>query len=985
MKTRLTNKDYFMNFILSPLKVCFVSISLAIFCAPSAVKSQPDISEAEKMEMQKKAEDLVEKADSLCLTDEEDIAATVKLYKSALGIYRRLKRADGEGWALQNLGRCYERRERFQEFAETFEQLLPFLPSSPPEPRAKLLRDIGIAYLKPPRAPEKALKFLVESAALWKRTADEKSYADSLVLVGGTQALLDNEAETKSNYLAAARIFQARADFYDEADAYMCLGQFLSAHQERLFYLRAALERWRQLKTDPAPHTVKDITIREADALEALGITYLSADESLSLYYYREAVVVWNKLGMADREAGALSYIVLLQMNSNNEQKALENYNKAKTIWRAKNNPAAEADLLTKMGWAYGSNQEFAQAAEKFKEAARLWSQIPGSREAVICLSEAALAAARLDKREEALETVAKVASELDKAAPEKYSNDRLFVLGNIALTHFFAKDYETSINYLNQLIKLNRETGNRKEESANLFFIGWNYELQGKKEEALKFYLDSIQLKEQLRSEIRIGEFKRSAFNADAGVYQRAVLNLMELGRKTEAFELSERARARAFLDQVGNLRLNPRAGADGELIRQEQKLRDMIGQTEQALRRAKVKPLLTASDNEQINALEQKVNALYLQYRSLVDNLEASQPEYASLLTVKTLKLNEIQKKLPDEKSILLSYYVMPEKVLVFIIGQKEFQAVDLCPAPGEQCVNQDKLKALVNSSVGLRDFGDLQKGHPESLQRLYNWLIKPIRPQLKNESKIGVIPNGALNYVPFAALSDGKRYLVQDFYLYQLPSASIIPFLEKKRKPAGNTLLSMVNSRPESLPALKVAKQTAREVAELYKTTFYPDEKATETFFAANAGKADTVFVSGHGFYNPRNPLFSNFTLAKDADGKNDGILNLFEIYDLNLEATNLVVLNGCETQLGQLTAGDEVIALNRGFIYAGAPSVVASLWSVDETPTQALMKNFFTHLKQSNGNKVESLRLAQMDVMKQFPNPFYWAAFSLSGLP
>lgn len=963
-----------MNFILSLVKVYFVLISLVIIFAPTAVKSQP----ADFEKLLKEAEDLVEKADSLCSPEKEDIS--VKLYERALGIYRRLKRPDGEAWALQSLGVCYEKQERFKEFAETFEQLLPFFPPDQSEKKAKVLRNIGQAYLKPPEMPRKALGFLVESAVLWKQTSDEKGYAEALMFVGVTHVKLNNMTEAKSNYLEAARIFQARSDFLAEADAYMCLGQFLTNHEERLLYLRMALERWQRLKNKlPATYTVKDIMEQEANTLEAFGITYLSADGSLALQYYKDALTIWRKLGRADKEANALSFIVLLQMDLNKEQEALENYNKAKTIWRAKNNPAAEADLVTKMGWSYNTLEDFEQAAEKFKEGAALWSQVPGSYEAIICQSETALALARLNKSQEAVDKIAEVASKLDQAGLEKYSNVRLFVLGNVALTYFLAKNYETSIKYLNQLIKINRETGNRKEEAANLFIIGWNYEMQGKKEEALKFYFESIKIKEQIRSEFNIEEFKRSAFNTDAGVYERAILNLMELERKTEAFELSERARARTLLDQVGNLRLNPRVGADSEMIRQEQKLRDQIGQTEQSVRRAKVKPSLTQADNEQINALEQKVNTLHLQYQALLNNLKASRSEYASLLTVDTLKLAEIEKKL-DDKTTLLSYYVTPEKVFAFLIGQKEFQAFDLCPQPGEQCIDQAKLKNLI---IGLKDFGDLKKGHPESLQRLYNLLIKPFRAQLKNQSKVAIIPHGVLNYVPFAALSDGKNYLVEDFYLYQLPSASIIPFLEKKQKPAGDTLLSMANSRPENLQVLNVAKQTATEVAKLYNTSSYVDEKATETFFTANAGNADTVFLSGHGFYNALNPLFSNFTLAKDT--KNDGILNLFEIYDLNLKTTNLVVLNGCETQVGRLTAGDEIIALNRGFIYAGSPSVIASLWRVDERQTQVLMNSFFIYLKKSKGNKVESLKLAQMDTMKQFPNPYYWAAFSLSGMP
>ena len=109
-----------------------------------------------------------------------------------------------------------------------------------------------------------------------------------------------------------------------------------------------------------------------------------------------------------------------------------------------------------------------------------------------------------------------------------------------------------------------------------------------------------------------------------------------------------------------------------------------------------------------------------------------------------------------------------------------------------------------------------------------------------------------------------------------------------------------------------------------------------------------------------------------------------MELHQIYGLDLRNTNLVVLSGCESLLGRRSRGDDIVGLNRAFIYAGASSVIASLWSVDDEATQELMTAFYRYLKQGL-TKAASLRAAQKDLRVKYPNPYYWAAFVLTGDP
>lgn len=138
---------------------------------------------------------------------------------------------------------------------------------------------------------------------------------------------------------------------------------------------------------------------------------------------------------------------------------------------------------------------------------------------------------------------------------------------------------------------------------------------------------------------------------------------------------------------------------------------------------------------------------------------------------------------------------------------------------------------------------------------------------------------------------------------------------------------------------------------------------------------------MFLAAHATLNVTAPLFSRIVLVPDS--KNDGFLDVRRIYDLDLrEKTNLVVLSACQTVLGKLSSGDEVIGLNRAFLYAGSPSVIASLWSVREKPTGELMEAFFGHLHEGMC-KGEALRAAQSETRLRYPHPYFWASFILTG--
>ena len=254
------------------------------------------------------------------------------------------------------------------------------------------------------------------------------------------------------------------------------------------------------------------------------------------------------------------------------------------------------------------------------------------------------------------------------------------------------------------------------------------------------------------------------------------------------------------------------------------------------------------------------------------------------------------------------------------------------------------------------------------------LHELPIQPALPHIFGKELI-IVPHDVLHYLPFHALvgSDGK-YLIEKYPIYYLSSASLLQFVKEKRRASGD--LSAVLAQAGKVLAfgnpdlgdpernLEFAELEAQEVKAAYpESTVYVRKEATEEKSKSLSPNHDILHFATHAELNENDPLSSAVLLAKD--GKEDGRLEVREIFGMDLKA-NLVVLSGCETGLGKLSTGDELVSLTRAFIYAGTPSVVASLWKVDDSSTAQLMANFYRNLKTMS--KVEALRQAQLELLK-----------------
>ncbi|MCB0112315.1 MAG: CHAT domain-containing protein, partial [Caldilineaceae bacterium] len=247
--------------------------------------------------------------------------------------------------------------------------------------------------------------------------------------------------------------------------------------------------------------------------------------------------------------------------------------------------------------------------------------------------------------------------------------------------------------------------------------------------------------------------------------------------------------------------------------------------------------------------------------------------------------------------------------------------------------------------------------------------------------------IAPHGVLHYLPFAALRDGasEQYLVEAYTISYVPSVGVMPVLLANRNPNYHQALALGN--PDN--SLPYTEAEANAVAQIYTTTLLLNEAATEQQIHETAANFDLLHIAAHGEMTPYDPLQSNLVLAPSNAGDErcvaghcDGALTVGEVFGLKLANANLVVLSACKTDVGAQSTGDEVIGLTRGFLYAGAPTVITTLWNIADVSTATLMAAFHRHWRDGD-SAAQALRAAQLETMQDHPHPAAWAAFLVNG--
>jgi CHAT domain-containing protein/lipopolysaccharide biosynthesis regulator YciM len=472
--------------------------------------------------------------------------------------------------------------------------------------------------------------------------------------------------------------------------------------------------------------------------------------------------------------------------------------------------------------------------------------------------------------------------------------------------------------------LALMRKTGDREGEIGVLTDMGRLFEAEKKPPLAIDSYRQALDKLEDLRNSARLEEFRVNLSGQSESLYARVVELEARTHNMNEAFNSSEQARARSFLDVLGNVRINSLHEASTDFIAPQENLHVKNISVERPLGQQFSKPL----------------------------------PE------VSPLNLAQVQQQLgPDVTS--LSYFTLPDMTIAFVVTGKSFRAFKLS-------VKQDKLDMSISTFL---DFAGEEETR-EMSKTLYNILIAPLRSQLRSQTLL-ISPYGVLHNLPFGALSpDGEQFLADSYSISLLPSISAWPFLRSNNKAELTNALVMANDDVEGFPRLDGGRNEAGTVAALFGSKALFGKAASLSALREHSGEFSILHLMAHIDHDAQNPRSAHVVLDQE--------LNIDEVLRLNLQKTDLVVLSGCQSDKGERTRGDDIVALSRAFMYAGAPSVVASLWSVDDEATRQLMVSFYSRLR-GGLSKGEALQAAQKDVRRSYPSPYYWASFVLMGDP
>lgn len=469
----------------------------------------------------------------------------------------------------------------------------------------------------------------------------------------------------------------------------------------------------------------------------------------------------------------------------------------------------------------------------------------------------------------------------------------------------------------------------------------------------------DAAQAMEFWRKAIEVIEEQRSTINTDAGkigfvgdkqaVYRALVGALVAAGRAREAFEYVERSKARALIDLLAQKKDFAVGGPNAEAIR---RLIDEAAASE-----------LEAQQRVSVGQQEQKRGSARREFASIREQA----PELASLLAVSPVRVEEVQSRLPEDEA-LVGYYGDESALYAFVLTRASLDAFALSGAGLHDDVR--RLRRILENP-------DLP-GHLPIAQALHARLVTPLAQAIAGKRRLLIVPHGILHYLPFAALHDGATYLLERTETRFLPSASVIRHIRPRAGRPGLLAFGNPDLGDPKLDLRFAQEEVVAITKKMPQSRALLRGEASVAAFKQYAGGFGTLHFATHGEFDAAAPLRSALLLAKDA--ASDGRLTVDTLYSTRIDA-DLVTLSACETGLGKVASGDDVVGLTRGFLFAGASSVVASLWKVDDRATAGLMEKFYEFAERQDLR--EALRNAQLGVKQALPHPFYWAAFQLTG--
>jgi CHAT domain-containing protein/tetratricopeptide (TPR) repeat protein len=980
------------------------------------------------------AERTLAEADRLAKTEQAGSSSmAISKYEEASRLAESAGDLRANAYSLRRIGDVSQSLGRFENALKSYEQALAANKQASDRRGEGTMRNQISSIHITLGQNDKARKQCLEALKLSQATRDRAVEAEALNNLGEIHNWSGELQTALSLYERALSIWNDLRDRRGQAQTQLYLGftySDLGQPREAFRFYHQALSLWQ------SAHDRRG----EAITLTAIGRLYFRVGESQeALNFFERALPIVRSVGDPIEEGRILNGMASTYGQLGELPKAIEHYRRVISLFHEAGYAKGEGANLFDAGRIYASLGETDLAIDHFQRALEISRAVGDRRMQAFELNEIGRAYYSLGQTEKAIDHCLRALSFWRAGKEFRAEADTLNPLGQMYASQARRQLAEQSFN---RALLLSRQAEYPFGEAAALHNIARLERDHGNLAAARLRSEEALRIIETLREKVNNPELRTSYFASVRQQQELYIDVLMKLHRQHPAqgfdyaaFEASERTRARSLLETLTAARVGVRDPANPALLENErvlnQQISDLAGQRMKLAREGKA--------GDEAAAVAKQIDELVWQLREVEAQIRASSTGNTLVATSQPLDLRHIQERVLDEDSVLLEYLVGDERSYVWAVTRREIFSYELPPrAEIEAAARKFRELLTANQPQSNETFqqheqrvGEARAQFPEVALSLSNMLITPVHQHL-TAKRLLIVPDGALHFVPFQALPvpagppHGERMpLLLNYEIVYEPSASALAYVrDGHTRPAGpksiavfaNPVFDADDSRVTTKPARDQANpdQTLGPVfrdLELFEGRFRAlpasrDEAEAIMSFAPwgtglkvmgfDANRAAVtkpelaeyriVHFATHGVVDYENPALSGLVLSLvDREGQpQNGFLSLNDIYNLRLSAS-LVVLSACNTGLGKEIKGEGLIGLTRGFMYAGAGGVAASLWKVDDEATAELMTRFYEGMFKKGLRPSAAMREAQLWMRQQrrWQEPYFWAAFIIQG--
>ena len=855
---------------------------------------------------------------------------------------------------------------------------------------AMTLTNMGIVYnlLSEPR---KALDQLDQALTVWRAISDRHLEAITLSIHGRAYYALGELQKALESYSLALPVMRAVGDQSGEAGTFTQIGtvyRLLGEPQKALDHFAQALPLWR----------VVGDRRNEATVLNNMGTVYnLLGEPQKAFHYFQQVLPLVRAIGDRRVEAATLTNMGNVYNLLGDREKALAHLDQALTLAREIGDRRTEAGALTHTGTAYSSSGDQRKAIEYLERALQL-----------------------------------------RVAASDRHGEAN--TLNHLGRAFNLGREPQKALDYYGRALPIWRAVGDRNGEVAALYGMARVESDLDELSRANQRIEGALAIINTLRTKVASRDLRASYFASVQDLYKLHIDLLMRLHRRqpaagynVAALQAYEQARARSLIDLLAEASADIRQGVDPALLARERSVQQKLNaEAERQMR------LFGGQHTEEAaSAVRRRIEDLLTQLLAIEAELKAHSPRYAALTQPAPLDLTEIKTAVTGDETLLLEYSLGEERSYLWAVTATSFSSYELPPRATIETAARRCYELLTarNRYVKFETAAEKRERvrqadaeYPAAAAELSDILLGPVAAQL-GRKRLLVVPDGALEYLPFAALTvPGRRSRPEQFVplmvhheVTSIPSASTLAVLRRELKgrataekvvavfadpvfDKADERVTGVSSRnagghhgtassDPALPRLPYTRQEAEAILALAPAT---GRKAALGFEAnRTAAMSDDlsnyliIHFATHSFLDSEHPELSAIALSMlDHEGRpQEGFLRSHDVFNLKLGA-ELVVLSGCRTGLGKEVKGEGLYGMTRGFMYAGSRRVVVSLWDVQDQATARLMSDFYRGLLgPRRTTTAAALRAAQIATWRErrWQAPYYWAGFVLQGEP